>query len=97
MADQKKGVLPRPSESSFLHHQLSLEGLPLAWKAKNTFDTVFSDPNLFTSNLNCHVLWVKPIQQPAQKSMLSSDFAASHKIPPNLIPYIVCASVMSVR
>jgi hypothetical protein len=28
MADQEKGMLPRPSGSSFIRHQLSLEGLP---------------------------------------------------------------------
>jgi hypothetical protein len=60
-------MMPRPSGSFFLHHQFALEGLPLVWQTKNTFDVVFGDPNLFTSNLNCHVLRVKRIQQPAQK------------------------------
>jgi hypothetical protein len=67
MADQEKVVLSCPSESSFLCHRLSLEGFPLAWQAKHTFHTVFGDPNLFISDLNCHVLRVKPIQQPAQE------------------------------
>jgi hypothetical protein len=33
-----------------------LEGLPHAWQAKNKFDIVFGDSNLFTSKLNCHVV-----------------------------------------
>jgi hypothetical protein len=39
----------------------------LARQAKNTSDTVFGDPDLFSSNLNYHILQVKPIHQPAQK------------------------------